>query len=346
MKAVVLNKFGGVEGFALDTKYPLGTLKDGFVRVNVKASGFNPVDYKIRQGFFGGVTPLILGADFSGVVTEVPKGSNKFKAGDEVYGFGMISSISNGTYAEYIDISENWIGIKPKSISFEEAASLPIIGLTALEIFERAAIKSHDSVLIVGASGGVGSIVTQLVKHAGATIICTAGSEKSIQAIHKAHGIPTSHIINYSGLSTDKIRDKVIEANGNKPVSVAIDLFGGEIKTVCVESLGYQGRFLTIVEENDPNTKVVAFYPSQNQRSLFGISGTYHLVFVGSPAFLPPETWHVIHEQTNKFSKLLEEGKVKVPNYEVVGNLSVETVQKAHQLLEGHHAHTKLVMKV
>jgi NADPH:quinone reductase-like Zn-dependent oxidoreductase len=219
-----------------------------------------------------------------------------------------------GAYAEKIVISQSAIAKKPSSINFVEAASLPIVGLTALEIYHRAQIKANETVLIVGASGGVGSVITPLAVKTGAKVLATAGSDKSAETI-KTFGVSSENIINYSGLSVEQISEKVIALNGGSGVDVVIDLFGGQIKKACVESLGLLGRFLTIVEEPEQSKNIVALYPTHAPKSLFGVSATYHLVFVGAATFAGPKYWPIIGKELQELATLISEGGVKVQIY-------------------------------
>jgi NADPH:quinone reductase-like Zn-dependent oxidoreductase len=163
----------------------------------------------------------------------------------------------------------------------------------------------------------------------GFNVIATAGNEQSIKYLEDL-GISKNHIVNYKGLSVKDLRSKVIEANGNKPVDAAVDLFGSEMKQLAMTSIKFGGQVVSIVEEPDPNYPL-PFFPSQSPEvNLFFLAGTFHLVFVGGRAFQSKEEWPIIGKQLNELAKIFEENKLKVGIIQNVGNLS----GRCHQLLK------------
>ncbi len=184
MKAFTLNRYGKNEKLHLtDVAEP--TLKDNDVLVEVHAAGLNLLDSKIKTGEFKLILPykfpLILGHDVAGVVTKVGSKVTKFKVGDEVY--SRPSDFRIGTFAEFIAIDEKDVAHKPKNISMEEAASIPLVALTVWQaLVEKAKLKKGQKVFIQAGSGGVGTIAIQLAKYLGATVATTA-SEKSFELL-------------------------------------------------------------------------------------------------------------------------------------------------------------------
>lgn len=177
MKAFVIQKYGSKDNVVLaDVATPeIGT---NDILVKIKAASVNPVDYRTRNGEFRQLIhykmPLILGFDFAGIVEEVGSSVTKFKPGDEVY--GLREQERNGSFAEFIAIHENSLALKPKNLSMEEAASVPLVGLTAWQaLVEIAQLKQDQKVFIQAGSGGVGSLAIQLAKYMGATVATTAG---------------------------------------------------------------------------------------------------------------------------------------------------------------------------
>jgi alcohol dehydrogenase len=147
--------------------------------VEIHAAGVNPIDFKIRNGDFKLILPhrfpLILGSEAAGVVVRVGSRVHRFKAGDEVYARPRKGRI--GTFAEFIAIAEDDVAHKPKTLTMEEAASIPLVGLTAWQaLVERANLKKGQKVLIQAGSGGVGTFAIQLAKHLGAIVATTAGA--------------------------------------------------------------------------------------------------------------------------------------------------------------------------
>ncbi|MET0946573.1 MAG: NADP-dependent oxidoreductase [Flavobacterium sp.] len=179
MKAFVINKYSRKGSLQL-AEVPVPEVKDNDVLVDVYAAGVNLLDSKIKTGEFKLILPyklpLILGHDVAGIVVKVGKNVKKFKVGDEVYARPADHRI--GTFAEFIAIDERDVALKPKNISMEEAASIPLVALTAWQVLvERAQIKKGEKVFIQAGSGGVGTIAIQLAKYFGATVATTASAK-------------------------------------------------------------------------------------------------------------------------------------------------------------------------
>lgn len=176
MKAFVLERYGpdGIRAAEMPRPQP----RDTDVLVQVHATSINPVDFKIRDGKLKLVLPyrlpIVLGSDVSGVVVEVGPAVRRFKPGDEVYARADKDRI--GTFAEFIAIREESVAPKPKSIGMEEAASIPLVALTAWQVFERAGLKPGQKVFIQAGSGGVGTLAIQLAKHLGAFVATTTST--------------------------------------------------------------------------------------------------------------------------------------------------------------------------
>lgn len=154
-------------------------VKENDVLVQVYAAGVNLLDAKVRNGefkiFLPYKAPFTLGHDVAGVVTKVGSRVSKFKIGDEVYARPADHRI--GTFAEYISMKENDVALKPKNLSMEEAASIPLVGLTAWQaLIEKANLEKGQKVFIQAGSGGVGTFAIQLAKHLGATVATTTSS--------------------------------------------------------------------------------------------------------------------------------------------------------------------------
>jgi NADPH:quinone reductase-like Zn-dependent oxidoreductase len=184
MRAFASDKFGEIAQLTL-REVDKPTAGEGQVVVNVRAAAVNPADLKVLGHRDGGSFlhaskfPLILGYDYSGVVTEVGVDSKVYKVGDEVYGFlPYARSTTAGTFAEYVAVSEAAAGPKPKQLSHEQAAASATSAATALQGLHKAKIATGHTVLINGASGGVGSYAVQVAKTLGATVIATASGGK------------------------------------------------------------------------------------------------------------------------------------------------------------------------
>lgn len=146
---------------------PEPAVEPGRILVKVAAAGLNPVDWLIADGMLDGmaphVFPLVMGRDFAGTVTEVGHGVTRFAVGDEVFGQACGAAIGTGSYAEYVSASEDGpLALAPRSVPLAQAAALPVAGMTAAQILEAAAVREGESLLVIGAAGGVGSYLTQL----------------------------------------------------------------------------------------------------------------------------------------------------------------------------------------
>ena len=178
MKAFILNRYSKKEKLQL-TEIAQPVLRENDVLVEIHAAGVNSLDSKIKSGEFKLILPykfpLVLGHDVAGVVTKIGSKVSKFKVGDDIY--ARPSDFHIGTFAEFIAISENDVAIKPKNISMEEAASIPLVGLTAWQaLIEIGNLKRGQKVFIQAGSGGVGTFAIQLAKHLGATVATTTSS--------------------------------------------------------------------------------------------------------------------------------------------------------------------------
>jgi NADPH:quinone reductase-like Zn-dependent oxidoreductase len=178
MKAFVIDRYGSNDVVRAG-EMPDPQVRDDDVLVQIHAAGVNPLDSKIRKGDFKLLLPyrfpLILGNEAAGVVIRVGPKVRRFKVGDEVYARPNKDRI--GTFAEFISMNEGDVAIKPKELTMEEAASIPLVGLTAWQaLIERANLQKGQKVLIHAGSGGVGTFAIQLAKHLGATVATTTST--------------------------------------------------------------------------------------------------------------------------------------------------------------------------
>jgi len=178
MKAFILDRYGSADHVRAGDM-PDPELREDDVMVQIHAAGVNLLDSKIRDGEFKRILryrlPLILGNDVAGIVVRVGSRVRRFKPGDEVYARPDKDRI--GAFAELISMNEDAVAIKPKALTMEEAASIPLVGLTAWQaLIERAHLKKGQKVLIHAGSGGVGTFAIQLAKHIGATVATTTSA--------------------------------------------------------------------------------------------------------------------------------------------------------------------------
>ena len=181
MKAFILDRYSKNSSLRLgDVAEP--SVGDKDVLVQVHAAGVNLIDSKVRDGEFKLILPyrppVVLGHDVAGIVTRVGAKVRQFKVGDEVYARPRDGRI--GTFAESIAIDEADVALKPKNLTMEEAASLPLVGLTAWQaLVERAKLRKGQKVFIQAGSGGVGTFAIQLAKHLGATVATTTSASNT-----------------------------------------------------------------------------------------------------------------------------------------------------------------------
>jgi NADPH:quinone reductase-like Zn-dependent oxidoreductase len=178
MKAFIVNRYSKKEKLQLK-QIADPVVKETDVLVQIYSTGVNLLDSKIRNGEFKMIlpykTPFTLGHDAAGIVTKVGAKVSRFKIGDEVYTRPADHRI--GTFAEFIAVNEKDVAMKPKNISMEEAASVPLVGLTAWQaLVEKASLKKGQKVFIQAGSGGVGTFAIQLAKHLGATVATTTST--------------------------------------------------------------------------------------------------------------------------------------------------------------------------
>jgi alcohol dehydrogenase len=178
MKAFVLERYGKKRALR-SAEMPTPELRDDEVLVEVHAAGVNQLDTKLRDGEFKLILPyrlpLVLGHDVAGVVVEVGSRVRQFKPGDEVY--ARTDDFRIGTFAQFVPVKEASLAFKPKNLTMEETASIPLVGLTAWQaLIEKAKLKKGQRVFIQAGSGGVGTFAIQLAKHLGATVATTTSA--------------------------------------------------------------------------------------------------------------------------------------------------------------------------
>jgi NADPH:quinone reductase-like Zn-dependent oxidoreductase len=210
MKKIMYNHFGGTEVLEMTDDAPMPT---GEIIVKVKAASINPLDWKLWQGdmklMSGRKFPKSVGIDFSGIVEQ---GNDKYRKGDAV--FGMVGMFKGGALAEYVAVKAEDIALKPKAITFEEAASLPVVGSAALQIFDKLLkIQPGMEVLINGAGGGIGPLAIQLAKKGGAVVTAVVGPS----AVDMASRWGSDVVVNYQHenvLTRGKAFDAIIDLSG------------------------------------------------------------------------------------------------------------------------------------
>jgi NADPH:quinone reductase-like Zn-dependent oxidoreductase len=322
MKAIRIHNYGGPEVLVCeDVQIP--SPNSGEVLIRIHAAGVNPHDYHVRSRFayipeeyrppdlysF----PISMGWDLSGVIVEVGSGVTEFKKGDEVYGLvGFPTGAppeAGGAYAEYTIAPVHHLAHKPKSVDHIEAAGVPLAALTAWQaLFERADLQSGQSVLVNGASGGVGHFAVQFAKSKGARVIgVTSGrNAKFVQEL----GV--DEFIDYTTTSVEKVSHKV---------DLVIDTVGGE----------NGDRFLNVLKRGGT---LVPIFIGQYSVDRFAAAGV---------AIQNMMQVHSDGSQLSEIGRLIDAGKVRIA-IDVV--LPLEEAYKAHELSESRRVSGKIVLKV
>ena len=332
MKAIILKQYGSIENFEL-ADLPIPVIQKGQIRIRIKAVSFNPVDYQIRKGLSESslVTSNILGRDLSGIVDEVHESVHDFKKGDEVICY-VCNLASSGTYTEYVCVPSAIVGNKPASLSHEQAASIPVAGITArIALTKTKAVKSK-SVFIAGGAGGVGTFVLLFARQSGIqNIVTTAGNDKSLNYLVQNLQLKKEQVISYKD---DDFIKKAIERN-NGYFDIALDLVGGKMLSACCDLLAIDGNLASVTEAPDQN----------GFETLFMKNASFHSI--GANAYSLSENqedWKIYKHILNYTSELFDSDALTKPPITILGSLSVDTVKKAHEMLENNSVQGKLIM--
>jgi NADPH2:quinone reductase len=247
MRAVAIDRFGGPETLTLKD-LPAPVPQAGEVLIRIVASGVNPVDWKIREGYlaqrFPHHFPVVLGWECAGIVEATGAGATRFSRGDAVYSYTRLPTVQHGTYAELLALPEASVAKKPASLLFHEAAAVPLAGLTAYQALMREpGITPGSTMLVHAASGGVGHFAVQIAKAAGATVIGTAG--KANQDFIKSLGV--DHAIDYTA-GDFREAVKKIAPDG---VDLAFDTVGGDTLAKTYDVVKKGGRLVGVVAVPD-----------------------------------------------------------------------------------------------
>lgn len=241
MKAITLQEYGGPETLEV-TERPEPKVAPDQVLVRVRAAGVNPVDWKAASGGLDAIYetrfPLIPGWDVAGTVEAVGVDAGEFAVGDEVLGYVRKDELQNGTYAELVAAPVRCLARKPAALDWQQAAGLPLAGLTAHQALSRLQVGEGDTVLVHAASGGVGSMAVQIAVARGARVIGTA-SERNHDYLRGLGAEP----VTYGEGLVDRVRE--VAPSG---VDAAVDFAGGGAVEASQEVLRKPERVLSVVD--------------------------------------------------------------------------------------------------
>lgn len=315
MKAIIFSEFGAVDVLKV-SELPDPLPGPGEIRIRIRAAGVNPVDGKIRRGLLQQriphMFPVIPGWDASGEVDMLGGDISRFRIGDRVYAYCRKPVVQFGTYAQYVILPEQNAAAMPSSMSFEEAASVPLAGLTAWQsLFGAGELKNGETVLVHAAAGGVGGFAVQLAKSCGATVIATARAQN--HAYVRSCG--ADQVIDYT---QGDFREAVRQLCPGG-VDLAFDTVGGSVQAASAD----------IVRQGGILVSILAFTDEAALRAR-GVNTRY--VFV-SPS----------GEELNQLTRLIDGGRLRSRLSRV---LPLTEARVAHELIESNHTVGKIVLAV
>ncbi|MFK4465994.1 NADP-dependent oxidoreductase [Bacillus sp. RC252] len=331
MRAMVIDKYGKVP--MRMTEMPTPEINQYEVLAEIHAASINPIDFKIRDGkvklLLKYKMPLILGNDFSGVIIKVGTKVTQFKVGDEIYARPRKDKI--GTFAEYIAIHEDDIALKPKNLTFEEAASIPLVGLTSYQaLHDIMQLQKGQKILIHAGSGGVGTFAIQLAKIMGATVATTAS--EAGENLVKSLG--ADEIINYKKEQFEDILknyDAVFDTLGGTTLEKSFDIIKSEGNIVSVSGMP-NARFGK--EFGSGFFKTLLF--SLASKKLTALEKKHNAQY--SFLFMKPSG-----DQLRIIAKYIESGQIK-PIIDRI--FPFEDTQKAMEYSESGRAKGKIIVKI
>ncbi|PAU95095.1 zinc-binding oxidoreductase [Aliifodinibius salipaludis] len=310
MKASYFEEFGELDNIQA------GTLErpepgEGEVLVRIKAAGVNPVDAAVARGMLNEVIPAefpaIPGWDMAGVVEECGYAARRFEEGDEVYAYARRPTVQQGTFAEYICIPESYLAKRPQQISMEASGGIPLVGLTAYQsLFQFGNLKKGDTLLILGGSGGVGTMAIQLAKTVGAKVI---------------------------GVASDNNQDYMVELGADETIDYSAGDVGEAVKEVAPDEVDF------IFHCSRGNSLEQSIGTLKSGGQLISITNSdpeipedinFQYVFVEPNA-----------KQLKHIQQLADEGKVQVP---VSKTYDLDEVETALQEIESLYTRGKTVI--
>jgi NADPH:quinone reductase-like Zn-dependent oxidoreductase len=306
MQAILYNDYGGPEQLVL-VPVPRPEVRPGTVLVRVKAAGVNPWDWKMRSGmyrqFMPAQFPVTPGIELAGVVEEIGAGVTDLQKGQAVYGTGQ------ATNAEYAVVPAAALALKPSSISFDQAAAVPVGALTAWRAFEKADLKPGQRVLVLGAAGGVGIFVVQLARWKQARVIGTASANNH----DYVRSLGAESVVDYQ---THPVETAVHD------IDLVIDTVGGDTGVRSLQTLRSGGQYIT-----------VAGQPPEEEAKKRGLKADG--VGMSDPAG--------DGAKLREISNLIESSKIKV---QVTNVFALADAKRAHALGETGHGRGRIVLHV
>ncbi|GED56416.1 NADP-dependent oxidoreductase [Brevibacillus formosus] len=314
MRGIGIKQYGDIQQLT-EIELPTKPIGPDDLLISIKASGVNPVDWKVREGLlqadFPFELPLILGWDAAGTVTAVGTHVQDFQIGDDVFFRPELER--EGTYADEIVVPANIVAPMPRGLSYAEAASLPLVGLTVWQaLVEVGNVQAGDKVLVLGGSGGIGSMAIQLAKALGAYVATTTSSKNSDYV--RELGADEVIVYDQGSLHT------------STQFTFMLDTLGGEAYGEALKFMKRQGRVATIISERD--ARKPSFADAVEKERELDVS------FV----FTRPDRANMNH-----IRELVEAKRVK-PCLTKIYPLTIEGVRDAHLFSQTGRVRGKIVL--
>jgi NADPH:quinone reductase len=333
MKAIVMTKAGDAETLQIQDVPPPIIQQPREILIELKAAGINPIDTKIRSRgtFYPNEMPAVLGCDGAGIVREVGKDVSLFRVGDEVYFCdGGLGKRGTGNYTELAAVDERFVAKKPKSLSFSEAATVPLALITAWEaLYDRARLQTGQTVLIHAGAGGVGHLAIQLAKLRGAKVATTISSpdkERLVRRLGADFPILYPH--------TNFIR-AILDWTNNEGVDIAFDTVGGKTFFDSCEAIKIYGDLVTILE---PDSSIGNLKTARNRNLRISLELMLTPILQG---LIPARENQA--EILKQGAILFDEGKLQI---HLQQTFPLESAAAAHQLLEAGGMTGKIALEI
>ncbi len=306
-----MRRYGDIEVLEITEDAPKPSPAKGQVLVEVHAASINPVDWKIREGYLKEMAPLqfpaVLGGDFAGTVVGIGESVTEFKTGDEVYGSAIVLNGGSGAFAQLLLSNTKNAAAKPRSVSFEEAAALPLVGTSAIQALEEhIKLRNGQRILIHGGAGGIGHIAIQLAKAVGARVATTV-STNDVEFVKQ---LGADEVIDYQAQDfTAMLKD----------VDSVFDTVGGETTDRSFPVLKKGGTLVSMVGE-----------PNKELAQKCGVTAIGQFTEVNT-------------SQLQRLSELVDSGKVHVRVDKV---FPLEQAKQAFVYQEEVHPQGKVVLRI
>lgn len=324
MRAVICRDLTGIAGLALVSDWPEPEPAPGEVVIEVKAAALNFPDVLMIQGLYQDRPglPFVVGTELAGVVKAVGEGVTRFRAGDPVV------AACGRTLAERVATKASVVLPAPRNLGFEAASGICITYFTSMHALrQRARLAAGETLLVLGAAGGVGTTAVELGKAMGATVIGAASSDEKLELVS---ALGADHLINYS---TQDLRERIKEITGGRGVDVVYDPVGGELAEPAMRSMAWNGRYLVVGFAGGEIPRIPLNLPLLKGCSIVG-------VYWGSFAGREPE---VQRANVTELWRMFESGQLKP----VVGEIhELDDYAAAFEALAERRARGKVVIRL